>query len=116
MVLESMAATKRLQRTGAAASLGAASGDNMADVEMLARRVVAPQHDAGNAAAGPPPGATRFRMLKRGAKGKLEARALDVPDTTRLASMMHRNEQAQADERNLLKRRTLQAARNIVDD
>jgi regulator of nonsense transcripts 2 len=49
-----------------------------------------------------------FKMLKRGAKGKLEAQAVFIPQDTNLAAQAQRHSTKESDEREIIKARVLQ--------
>ena len=71
-----------------------------------------PQHTQGGAPPKAPFPMVAFKMLKKGARGKLEAKDLFVPEATNFAAQVQKNVAAQQKEARELKASTLlQASR-----
>lgn len=96
-----------------------ASADNMVMPSSIARRVVSTKSSdnlAAQAAAAStsttsaPTPSFKFQVLRRGAKGRFEARELFVPSDSSLATQVQRNEEAQRREHDDLKANILRHA------
>ena len=105
---DAMAAGRRQPAASAAAA------DNMATPSMLRRFESPPKMLSRGGGGGPGPIA--FKMLKRGARGKLEARDLFVPTETNFASQVLKNAAAREREARELKASTYHLASRQDDD
>ena len=105
---DAMAAGRRQPAASAAAA------DNMATPSMLRRFESPPKmlQRGGGGGSGP----IAFKMLKRGARGKLEARDLFVPTETNFASQVLKNAAAREREARELKASTYHLASRQDDD
>ena len=104
---DAMAAGRRQPAASAAAA------DNMATPSMLRRFESPPKMlSRGGGGSGP----IAFKMLKRGARGKLEARDLFVPTETNFASQVLKNAAAREREARELKASTYHLASRQDDD
>ena len=105
---DAMAAGRRQPAASAAAA------DNMATPSMLRRFESPPKmlSRGGGGGSGP----IAFKMLKRGARGKLEARDLFVPTETNFASQVLKNAAAREREARELKASTYHLASRQDDD
>ena len=84
--------------------------DSMATPSMLRR------FDGQSLAKSPFGGMANFKMLKRGARGRPEARELHVPETTNFAAQVRRNKEARDAEDRSLKEATYKLAARQDDD
>ena len=87
-----------------------AGADSMATPSMLRR------FDGQSLAKSPFGGMANFKMLKRGARGRPEARELHVPETTNFAAQVRRNKEARDAEDRSLKEATYKLAARQDDD
>jgi len=108
LAFNAMIADSMIKSRAAPTDTATKSADNMA-VPAVAKRI------ATNADTPPPPGGFKFQVLRRGAKGRLEARELVVPEDSTLATQVQRNEEEQRREHSILKRNILMQARNLRD-
>mmetsp|Transcript_7356 Transcript_7356/g.23169 ORF Transcript_7356/g.23169 Transcript_7356/m.23169 type:complete len:108 (+) Transcript_7356:1-324(+) len=98
-----MAATMADARASARAGAGR-DADSMATPSMLRR--FEGSDGPRRPAAAPPPAFANFKMLKRGARGKLEARDLLVPEAASFAASVKQNKEARDAEDRALKEKT----------
>ena len=87
-----------------------AGADSMATPSMLRR------FDGQSLAKSPFGGMANFKMLKRGARGRPEARELHVPETTNFAAQVRRNKEARDAEDRSLKEATYKLAARQDED